>query len=143
MKYSLFSFLRSFGVVALAFVLANEAVLGDEESAAPSEPPVEVPIEMTDAPSLSPTEMTDAPSPSPSLLKETSESPVEVPTEMTDAPSPAPTFKEGDAPVVFQPGDIAQPIFQSPVAPPPISEAGRIDGIWMVTLAAMILAAAF
>ena len=117
MKDFLFSFLRFFGVVALAFVLASEAVLGDELSGTPVE--------------------------APSIFEEISESPVEVPTDMTDAPSPIPTFKEGDAPVVFQPGDIAQPVFQSPVAPPPISEAGRIDGAWLVTSAAMILAAAF
>uniref|UniRef100_A0A7S0ULI2 Uncharacterized protein n=1 Tax=Pseudo-nitzschia delicatissima TaxID=44447 RepID=A0A7S0ULI2_9STRA len=116
MKASIFSFLGSFGVFALGFVLTSQAVLGDELSGAPVE--------------------------APAILEEMSDSPVEVPTETTDAPSPSPTFKEGDAPVVFQPGDIKQPVFESPVAPPPISEAGRIDGTWMATSAAMILAAA-
>lgn len=37
--------------------------------------------------------------------------PVEAPVEVSGFPSPEPSFKQGDAPVVFQPGDIIQPVF--------------------------------
>jgi len=61
-------------------------------------------------------------------------------TKTTTSPTLEPTFKRGDSPVVFQPGDINQPVFESPVAPPPISMAVRIDGLWIATLVAIVLA---
>lgn len=67
---------------------------------------------------------------------EADEVPVEAPVEVSGFPSPEPSFKQGDAPVVFQPGDIIQPVFESPVAPPPISDSGRVAGTTATLMAA-------
>jgi len=60
-------------------------------------------------------------------------------------PTEAPSFKEGDAPVAAAaaPGDVEQPVFQSPVAPPPISESARTAtaSLLAVVVAVIVVAA--
>ena len=75
-----------------------------------------------------------------SLSQETKTTSLSQETKTTTSPTLEPTFKRGDSPVVFQPGDINQPVFGSPVAPPPISMAVRIDGLWIATLVAIVFA---
>ena len=70
------------------------------------------------------------------------EAPVEVFEVSTAAPSPAPSFKEFETPVVVQLGDIDQPMFESPVAPPPISESHQITGFVITLVSACGVAAA-
>lgn len=58
-------------------------------------------------------------------------------------PTEAPSFKEGDASVAAAPGDIVQPLFQSPVAPPPISGSARsaTASLFAVAVAVVVVAA--
>ena len=79
-------------------------------------------------------ESSEAPVEAPTILEEiTSDTPVGVETETTTSPTLEPTIKNGA---------VNQPVFESPVAPPPISMAVRIDGFWIATLVAIVVLAA-
>ena len=64
-----------------------------------------------------------------------------VPT-VAPVPTSAPSFKEGDAPVAFAPDTVKQPVFMAPVAPPPISGAGRGAKTAAAALALVLASAA-
>ena len=74
---------------------------------------------------------------------------VEGPTVATLEPTFMEAFKEGRVPAALAPSDIAQTVFASPVAPPPISEGAPVIGgstttAWVATAAtAAVVAMAF